>query len=63
MARETRMKDVIIVLIVVAILAAAAWYVYKAKKSGKKCIGCPNAQTCAAKKGGCGCGCSIETTE
>ena len=57
------MKDVIIVLIVVAILAAAAWYVYKAKKSGKKCIGCPNAQTCAAKKGGCGCGCSIETTE
>lgn len=57
------MKDFIVIVILVAILAAAAWYIYKAKKSGKKCIGCPDADACAAKKGGCCCGCSPETEE
>ena len=35
------------------ILISAALYVVKAKKVGKKCIGCPSSGTC----GGC-CGCS-----
>ena len=38
----------------------------KAKKSGKKCIGCPDGCSCAHKGGapssGCGCGCSGEKT-
>ena len=54
------LTDIIILGIVLAIVAAAALYVYKAKKSGKKCIGCPDADTCAAKKGVCGCGCKTE---
>ena len=32
------------------IIAAAAFYVYKAKKSGKKCIGCPDGCSCSSKK-------------
>ncbi len=36
------MENVIIIAIVVIIVALAAFYVYKAKKSGKKCIGCPD---------------------
>ena len=36
------MADFIAIVILVGIVAAAAYYVYRAKKSGKKCIGCPN---------------------
>lgn len=50
------MTDLIILLVVAAILALAGLYVYKAKKSGQKCIGCPHSKTCASKS--CGCGCS-----
>ncbi|MBQ8503553.1 MAG: FeoB-associated Cys-rich membrane protein [Clostridia bacterium] len=45
------MKDIIIVAVLVVIIGLAAFYVYKAKKSGKKCIGCPDG-------GSCNCGCS-----
>ena len=34
------MTDLIIVAILAVIVGAAARYVYKAKKSGTKCIGC-----------------------
>lgn len=46
------MTDLVIVLILAVICGAAARYIYKAKKSGAKCIGC------SAGEGGCGCGCS-----
>ena len=60
------MGDLIIILILAAILGGAAWYIYRAKKSGKKCIGCPDSCSCSSKdkngqnSGGCGCcgGCS-----
>lgn len=43
--------DYIILAVVAAIMGAAAWYVRRAKKKGKKCIGCPddcsgNCQNC-----------------
>ena len=46
------MTDFIIIVIIAGIIGLAAGYVYKAKKSGKKCIGCPDGG-CA----GCSCGC------
>ena len=49
------MTDIVIALILLTILGAAAFYVYKAKKSGQKCIGCPNSRTCG-QTGGCHCG-------
>lgn len=49
------MVNVIAVLVLLAVLAGAAGYVYKAKKSGQKCVGCPYAKQCAARSGGCGC--------
>ncbi len=57
------METVIAVVIVAAILALAIGYIYKAKKSGKKCIGCPDSGTCSGSCGscGCGCGCGEET--
>jgi len=49
-----RPVDIIIILVLAAIVGAAAWYVYKSKKSGRKCIGCPDGCcSCASKEGGC----------
>ena len=51
------MEDVVIIAVVALILALAGLYVYRAKKSGQKCIGCPHSKTCGSK-GGCGGNCS-----
>ena len=42
------MEDYIIIAVVLLAAGLAAWYVYRAKKRGQTCIGCPH-----AKKGGC----------
>jgi hypothetical protein len=54
-----KLVDVIIVLVIAAVIGLAVWYVYKAKKSGKKCIGCPDGCSCSSKANGgdCSCGC------
>ncbi|MBQ6892706.1 MAG: FeoB-associated Cys-rich membrane protein [Clostridia bacterium] len=50
------MTDIIIVAVIVIIIGFAGFYVYKAKKSGKKCIGCPDGCSCDSEKGGtCNC--------
>ena len=54
------MENIIIVLILLVIVGLAARCVYKAKKSGKKCIGCPDGGcNCSSGKGesSCSCGC------
>ncbi len=35
------MTDVLVGLVIVAVLALAGYAVYRSKKSGRKCIGCP----------------------
>lgn len=40
------MDNVLIVVALVIIVGLAVFYVYKSKKSGKKCIGCPDNCTC-----------------
>ena len=51
------MIDMIIIAVVLFIICAVGFYIYKAKKSGQKCIGCPESKTCGSCGGGCG-GCS-----
>ncbi len=54
------MKETIIaVIILVAIVGLAGFYVYRAKKQGQKCIGCPHAKSCPSAKESspCSCGC------
>lgn len=48
------MKDLIIIAIVLVIICIAAGYVYRAKKRGKSCIGCPHSKTCSEKNCSCG---------
>ncbi|MBO5220762.1 MAG: FeoB-associated Cys-rich membrane protein [Clostridia bacterium] len=62
------MGNIIATVIVVAILGAAIAYIVKAKKSGKKCIGCPDGCCTATKKeascsGTCSCCCGCPSQE
>lgn len=45
------MTDIIIIAVVAAIVALSAGYIIKAKKNGRKCIGCPYSASCG---GACG---------
>ena len=48
-------SDIVAIVISVIIIGCAAAYIIKAKKSGKRCIGCPGSESC---KGGCCSSCS-----
>ncbi len=45
------MENIIVIAILALIVGAAALYVYKAKKSGKRCIGCGDCAHCSASCG------------
>ena len=53
--------NIFLVIIIATIVGAASLYIYKSKKAGAACIGCPYAKECASKKkcnsqnGGGGC--------
>ncbi|MBE6577534.1 MAG: FeoB-associated Cys-rich membrane protein [Ruminococcaceae bacterium] len=53
------MIDIIVIAVIVLIVGAAVAYIIKAKKSGKKCIGCPDGCSCGKSKnsGDCSSGC------
>ena len=46
------MIDIILIAILLLIVAGIGLYLYKAKKRGQTCIGCPYAKACAKKHGG-----------
>lgn len=52
------MENLIIIAVVATIVGMASRYIYKSKKGGIKCIGCPEGCSCASKScSGCnGCG-------
>ena len=45
--------DLIVILVIAAVLGGAGYAVYRSKKSGRKCIGCPSGG-CASCSGNCG---------
>ncbi len=45
------MQDLIVAVILILMVGAAGRYVYKAKKSGARCIGCSAGGCCTQKKG------------
>ena len=47
--------DYIVLAAILLIVGGAIFYIVKSKKSGKKCIGCPDASTCKANAMGCHC--------
>lgn len=59
--------DWIVIGVIALVVGAALVYIIHAKKSGKKCIGCPDSCSCHAKEmggkqaGGCNCGCGCQS--
>ena len=51
--------DIIAIIISLIIIGGAVAYIIKAKKSGKKCIGCPDSSSCSGKCSACSCGCGM----
>lgn len=49
------LADIIIIVFVLVIVGIAAFYIRKEKKQGR-CVGCPYAKECAAKKAEKNCG-------
>ena len=51
------MTDFLVAAVLALIVGGAVLYIYKEKKRGVVCIGCPHAEACAKKhcEGGCGC--------
>lgn len=49
-------ENIVIIAILVLTVGGAGFYIYRAKKSGQKCIGCPNSNSCSR----CNCGCADE---
>ncbi len=47
------MENLIIIAILLAIVCGIMFYLYRAKKRGETCIGCPYSKECGGKCGGC----------
>ena len=43
------MENIILLIILIAIVGGASVYIYRAKKKGVRCIGCPHAKNCGGK--------------
>ena len=46
--------DLILIAVLLLIIGGAAFYVYRAKKRGQTCVGCPHAKTCGSQQCSCG---------
>ena len=46
--------DLIVILVIAAVLGGAGYAVYRSKKSGRTCIGCPSGGNCTSCNGNCG---------
>ena len=47
------MENIIVLVTVGLIVGAAAGYIWKEKKKGVKCVGCPYSSTCGGNCSGC----------
>ena len=56
------LTDFIVIGIIALVIGGAVAYIIKAKKSGKKCIGCPDSSSCGKNGQGCSgcCSCGKE---
>ena len=51
------MIDYLLIVLLLGIVAGVVFYLYRQKKRGAACIGCPYAKECAKKRAGsCSCG-------
>ena len=46
------MTNLIIVAVLLLLVGGAGFYIYRSKKQGQACVGCPHAKTCGGKCSG-----------
>lgn len=56
------MMDFIVIAVATAIVGLACYYIYREKKRGKTCIGCPYGGQCSARNNGCNGSCNSNIT-
>ncbi len=49
--------DIIAAAVILLLVGGAVAYIIKAKRSGQRCIGCPDSKTCSGHCAGCGGSC------
>ena len=49
------MENFVVVIVLLAVVGLAVGYIRREKKRGVKCVGCPYANECAARRNGEGC--------
>lgn len=47
--------NIIATIILITLVGGGIYYIYKAKKNGNACIGCPHAKGCPSKEHNCNC--------
>ncbi len=47
------MSNILIIVFILAIIAGAGFYIYRQKKAGAACVGCPHAKSCGGQCCGC----------
>ena len=57
------MVDIIVIAVLVLMIGGAGMYLYRAKKRGVKCVGCPNSKTCSGHCSGCSGSCNCQSSE
>ena len=55
------MDNIIVILCLVLITGGALFFVFRQKKKGVECVGCPDASSCAGKCPGCRENCGSST--
>ena len=55
--------DYIVIALITLIIGGAALYIIRAKRSGKKCIGCPDSASCSGNCSSCGGYCAAKRDE
>ena len=48
------LSDIIVTIILLGITGAGIYYLYRAKKRGQACVGCPYSKECSSDCGNCG---------
>ncbi len=46
--------DYIVIAVIALVLISAAYAIWRSKKKGRKCIGCPHSGSCSSCGGACG---------
>ena len=52
------MENILLIAVLLLAVGGASLYIYRSKKNGKKCIGCPYSVSCSAKEFASMCDCA-----